>query len=144
MKSRALFALIVIVLAVVGTACSSSGGGASDSIDVKLESFKFEGTSWEVPAGEEITITMENVSTIDHEWVILKPGVTIASEDDLPETEEELLADFVYWEEEVLAGDSQTFTFTAPPAGEYQVICAIEGHFAAGMEGSLTASDSDV
>ena len=69
-----------------------------------------------------------------------KPGVTIDSEADLPDTEEELLADFVYWEEEVEAGDTQTFAFTAPPAGEYQVICAIDGHFAAGMEGMLTVS----
>jgi uncharacterized cupredoxin-like copper-binding protein len=32
-------------------------------------------------------------------------------------------------------------TFTAPAAGTYQVICAIETHFDAGMEGSLTAVD---
>ena len=35
---------------------------------------------------------MDNVSEIAHEWVILKPGVTIDSEADLPATEEELLA----------------------------------------------------
>jgi uncharacterized cupredoxin-like copper-binding protein len=32
-------------------------------------------------------------------------------------------------------------TFTAPAAGTYQVICAIETHFDAGMEGSLTVVD---
>lgn len=61
----------------------------------------------------------------------------IAGEADLPETEDELLADFVYWEEEVDSGDSATFTFTAPAAGTYQVICAIEGHFNGGMNAEL-------
>jgi uncharacterized cupredoxin-like copper-binding protein len=64
--------------------------------------------------------------------------VTIESEADLPETEEELLADFVYWEDEVEPGDSKTLTFTAPAAGTYQIICAIADHFDAGMNGTLT------
>jgi uncharacterized cupredoxin-like copper-binding protein len=83
---------------------------------------------------------MTNDAEIAHEWVILQPGVTISSEDDLPETEEELVANFIYWEEEVESGDTATFTFTAPAAGEYQVVCAIPGHFNAGMEGTLTVS----
>ena len=81
---------------------------------------------------------LTNSGTIAHEWVLLKPGVTIDSEADLPDTEEVLLADFVYWEEEVEPGDTATFTFTAPAEGTYQIICAIEGHFNGGMEGSLT------
>jgi uncharacterized cupredoxin-like copper-binding protein len=68
--------------------------------------------------------------------------VTIEDESELPETEEELLADFVYWEDEVEAGETKTVTFTAPPAGDYQVICAIEGHFASGMEGTLTSESA--
>ena len=142
MATRARLVMVIAALAIVSAACSStessSSDGAADSIDVILDSFKFDGASWEIPAGEQITIKMSNVATIDHEWVILKPGVTISNEADLPDTEEELLADFVYWEEEVAGGDTQTFTFTAPPAGEYQVICAIPGHFVAGMKGALT------
>ena len=140
MKSISRSALFVAALAVLAAACSSSSDGPSTSLAVTLDSFDFEKSSWEGPAGQEITIEMDNVAEIAHEWVILKPGVTIDSEADLPATEEELLANFVYWEEEVEAGDTQTFAFTAPPAGEYQVICAIEGHFAAGMEGELTVS----
>jgi uncharacterized cupredoxin-like copper-binding protein len=140
MKSTTRRALFVAAFVMLAAACSSSSDGASTSIAVTLDNFEFDGSSWEVPAGQEITIEMENAAGILHEWVILKPGVTIDSEADLPDTEEELLADFVYWEEEVEAGDKQTFVFTAPPAGEYQVICAIDGHFAAGMEGVLTVS----
>ena len=147
MKSYVHVALIVVVLAALASACSSDDAatseGASSDIDVRLDSFSFEDSSWEISAGEDITVNLTNAAAITHEWVILKPGVTIKSEADLPETEDELLADFVYWEEEVEAGDMGTFMFAAPPAGEYQVICAIEDHFDAGMEGTLTVSQPD-
>ena len=140
MKARRYLALLVVVLAVVGAACS---GGASTSIKADLKEFMFDPQSWDIPAGETITIELTNSGTIAHEWVLLKPGVTISSEADLPETEEELLADFVYWEEEVEPGDTATFTFDAPAEGTYQIICAIEGHFNGGMEGELTVVPAD-
>ena len=136
MKSTKYLALLMVILVVALAACS--GGGASTDIEVDMKEFMFDPESWEIPAGEEITITLTNSGTIAHEWVLLKPGVTIDSEADLPDTEEVLLADFVYWEEEVEPGDTATFTFTAPAEGTYQIICAIEGHFGGGMEGSLT------
>ena len=141
MKTPLRLVMIAVALVVVATACSSSE--PSDTIDVTLKSFSFDDSSYNVTAGETITITMTNDATIDHEWVILKAGVTIDSEGDLPPTEEELLADFVYWEEEVEGGDTQTFTFVAPAAGEYQIICAIEDHFDSGMEGTLTATAAE-
>lgn len=131
---------ISLAIAVFGIALSACGSSApATEIDVTLDEFKMSPTSWTVAAGEQITINITNDGTVDHEWVILQPGVTIASEDDLPETEEELLADFVYWEEEVESGDTGTFTFTAPAAGTYQIICAIEDHFNGGMKGELVS-----
>ena len=121
---------------------AACGGGASTELSANMEDFEFSPVEWTVPEGEEITIELTNDGSVEHEWVILQPGVTISSESDLPETEEELLADYVYWEDEVEAGETKTVTFTAPPAGEYQVICAIEGHFEAGMEGTLVSESS--
>lgn len=103
-----------------------------------MSEFQFSPDSWSIPAGEEISIDITNDGTVLHEWVLMQPGVSIESEADLPATEEELLADFVYVEDEVEAGDTKTLTFDAPAAGTYQVICAIEGHFDGGMEGTLT------
>jgi len=108
---------------------------------VTTTDFQFSPSEWTVPAGQEISIEITNDGSVLHEWVLMQPGVEIESEADLPETEEELLADFVFVEDEVEAGDSKTLTFTAPAAGTYQVICAIETHFDAGMEGSLTVVD---
>ena len=69
-----------------------------------------------------------------------RKGSTSRARLTFPETEEELLADFVNVEEEIEPGETKTLTFQAPPAGTYQIICAIEGHFDAGMEGTLTST----
>jgi uncharacterized cupredoxin-like copper-binding protein len=104
-----------------------------------VRDFQFTPNTWSVPAGEQVSIAITNQGSVTHEWVLLQDGVTITSEDDLPATEEELLADFVNVEEEVAPGATATLTFQAPPAGTYQIICAIEDHFNAGMEGTLTS-----
>lgn len=136
-------ALIGLVpLAVLSVACGGDDDddGASTEIEATMADFKFTPTEWSVAAGEEITIDLTNDGALVHEWVILQPGVQISSEAELPETEEELLADFVYWEDEIAPGESKSVAFTAPEAGSYQIICAIEGHFNAGMTGTLTAA----
>lgn len=135
MGRRHAFVVAVVLLLVVA-ACG--GDTATTEISAELKEFQFTPETWNVVAGEEITIELTNAGSLEHEWVILQDGVEISSEDDLPDTEEELLADFVYWEDEVEPGESKTLTFTAPAAGEYQVICAIQGHFTSGMEGTLT------
>jgi uncharacterized cupredoxin-like copper-binding protein len=130
-------------LAVLGVAFVACAGGdeASTALEVTTSEFQFSPNEWTIPAGEEISIEITNDGSVLHEWVLMQPGVSIEAETDLPETEEELLADFVYVEDEVEAGTTKTLTFTAPPAGTYQVICAIETHFDAGMEGTLTVVD---
>jgi len=133
-----LIALVALVLLMA--ACG--GDGASTSIKVDMADFEFSPDDWTVEAGEEITVELANNGSVEHEFVILRPGVNVTSEADLPETEEELLAGFVYWEDEVEPGESKTLTFTAPQAGTYQISCAIEGHFDAGMEGDMTAESS--
>jgi len=138
-KRYAIGVALVAALSLVLMACSDSDDAGSTSIDANMTDFMFSPDVWSVAAGEEITIDLANDGSVEHEWVILQDGVQIASEADLPETEEELLSDFVFWEDEVEPGDSKTLTFTAPAAGTYQVICAIETHFDAGMEGELVA-----
>jgi uncharacterized cupredoxin-like copper-binding protein len=127
----------VAVLAVALAACAG-GDEASTDLQVTTSDFQFSPNEWTIPAGEEIAIEITNDGSVLHEWVLMQPGVTIEAESDLPETEEELLADFVYVEDEVEAGATKVLTFTAPEPGTYQVICAIETHFDAGMEGTLT------
>lgn len=139
MGPRTRTALLMLSVVALITACSDAAAEPSTELTVTVREFEFTPNTWTVPAGEQISIAITNDGTVTHEWVLLQDGVTIASEAELPETEEELLADFVNVEEEVEAGATATLTFEAPPAGTYQIICAIEGHFDGGMEGTLTS-----
>jgi uncharacterized cupredoxin-like copper-binding protein len=121
------------------SACGN-GGEPSTDLQVTTTEFAFSPASWTVPSDQEISIDITNNGTVVHEWVLLQPGITITSEADLPDTEEELLADFVYVEEEVDPGATKTLTFRAPAVGTYQVICAIPGHFGGGMNATLNVT----
>lgn len=125
-------------LVLLGSACGSDDDGSSSTeLEARLSEFQFTPDSWTAPANEDVTVSLPNDGALVHEYVILKQGVTISSEADLPETEEELLADFVFTEEEVAVGGTGELDFNLP-AGTYQIICAIPSHFDAGMEGTLT------
>ena len=128
-----------LTVAVLLVACGGDND-ASTQLDATLEDFSFSPTEWTVAAGEEVTIELQNNGSVLHEFAILQPGAEISSEAELPATEEEWSADFVYWESGwITPGQSKIETFTAPEAGVYQVICAIATHFSGGMTGTLTA-----
>lgn len=123
---RAIRLVALTLLLALGIAACGGGG---DSISADAEEFAFTPTEWTVSEGSEVTLTFTNNGTEEHEWVILSEEIT--SEDQFNE-------DIVYWEMEADPGVSAQETFTAPAAGTYQVICALDGHFSSGMEGTLT------
>jgi len=122
------------VILVLGACGDDDGDGdeASTAIEATASEFQFEPDSWTVPAGEEFTIEFENDGTVEHEWAVINLGEDIESEDEF--AEDKVLSEV----EAIPAGESTTEQFTIDESGTYQVICAIEGHFDAGMEGALT------
>jgi uncharacterized cupredoxin-like copper-binding protein len=133
---------LLLVTVVIGlAACSSSSAGPSGQatrstalpateLAVSASEFTYDITDIAVPADETFTIDFTNAGTIPHEWAVLKEGVRI-------DTHEQFREDMVEFEIEALdEGTSTTKSFKLP-AGEYQFICALEGHFAAGMHGTL-------
>ena len=92
----------------------------------------FEPSEYAIPVGQEITLELSNNGAVEHEFVIMKFGTSVG--DDFGDEDE----DNIYWEAELEPGESGTFTFTAPSEpGEYQIVCGTEGHYVAGMVGSL-------
>jgi uncharacterized cupredoxin-like copper-binding protein len=70
---------------------------------------------------------------LEHEWVLMNKGTQASAPFD--ESDEAN----IYWEQELDAGQSGTYTFTVPQEpGEYQVVCGTAGHLEAGMLGVLT------
>jgi plastocyanin len=121
-----------LALGACGDDSGDGDGDASNSIEATASEFQFDPDGWTVQAGEPFTIEFENDGTTEHEWAVINLGEDLESEDDFAE-------DNVLLEVEALpAGETTTEEFTIEEAGTYQVICALEGHFDAGMEGSLT------
>ncbi len=130
MKKYITLVFVLLGLLLVLSACG--GGGPSTTINVAMTDFKFEPMEFTIPAGQTITVTATNNGAVEHEFVIFKLGMD-AGEKFGDEDE-----DNIYWEVEVLPGQSATETFTAPSEpGEYYLTCGIEGHLEAGMTGKL-------
>ncbi len=130
MKKLQILALLTL-LTLMLTSCGNSG--PSTKLNVTMTDFKYDSMNYSVPAGQEITMKIKNEGAVEHEFVIMKPGLTVG-ENFGPEDE-----DNIYWEVEVAPGETKTVTFTAPgDAGDYQVVCGTEGHFMAGMQSNLT------
>lgn len=124
--------LLALALAVISlTACSRRQASAT-VINVVMTDYKYEPNTFIIPPGKEITLNITNNGAIEHEFVIMKYGTNVG--ENFGDEDEEN----IYWEIEVKPGETTTVTFTAPEQiGQYQFVCGIEGHYTAGMAGTL-------
>ena len=121
----------VLLLAFLLTACGG-GNSTSPTINVELTEFHFTPDTFTIPAGKEITFNGTSNGAVIHEFVIMKLG-TAVGDDFGPED-----APNIYWKISVEPGEKKAATFTAPTEpGEYQVVCGTNGHYVAGMIGTL-------
>ncbi len=124
---------LVLLLALLLTGCGEKT--PTTNLDVIMTDFAYNPNSFLVPAGKEITINLQNNGAVAHEFVIMKYGTDVGA--DFGEDDKEN----IYWQIQLVSGDHQTTTFTAPSdPGEYQIVCGIPGHFMAGMVGKLTVA----
>ena len=133
MKKYLPLTVVVLGLLLTLTACGGAGT-ASKSINVTITDFAFSPNSFTVHASDQISFTAQNNGSNVHDFVIMKLGKDISgyfTDADRPN---------IYWgKENIDPGTSFTGTFTAPPEpGQYQIVCAIAGHFEAGMVAKLT------
>lgn len=134
MKKFALLTMFLVV-SILLAGCGGGGGSASDKINVTMTDFHFTPDAFAIQAGKEISFSGRNNGAVAHDFVIMKLGTTVG---DSYETADE---PNVFWEIEIPAGQSVDATFTAPTEpGEYEVLCAIPGHYQAGMFGKLTVA----
>jgi uncharacterized cupredoxin-like copper-binding protein len=84
-----------------------------------------------VSAGQTVNVTLKNNGSVDHTWVVLKQGVNDT-------TSSQFSADQALFTVKAAAGQTGTGSFTAPAAGQYEIICDVPGHLDAGMKGTLT------
>ena len=96
---------------------SSGGGGETLKLAADKSALKFDKTSLTAPAGK-VTIQMSNPSMLSHNVAIEGNGLDTAGQ---------------------IVSNGGTSTVTANlKAGKYTFFCAVDGHRAAGMQGTLT------
>jgi plastocyanin len=121
-----------------GAADGGAAGGDAGAWTVRtLDTFAFEPNAWTATAGQTIELTLDNTGqALEHTWVLTAMGTTMEDAVTLPDTEPDARKVF---EARVPAGEMSTTSFTAPAEpGEYVVVCAVAGHAAGGMVGTLT------
>ncbi len=135
MTMSLMLVFVLFLSACGGTASASSDNSANNSgvtLNITMSEFKFDPSSWTVPAGKTVTINLKNTGSAPHTWTVMsKPISGSYTFDDQ--------SDILFNSGRVLPGASKTVNFTTPSTpGNYQVICILSGHFEAGMLGQLT------
>ena len=141
--SRKLFAMLVLAVLLVG--CASTPPQAAAEITVEASDFAYQPASITVPVGEPVTITLNNIGNIEHDFVVEKINVTdVQASDSGPAAhhmgEHQADYDLHFF---ARAGDTETLQFTALEPGTYEVFCSIEGHKEAGMIAQLLVTDQE-
>lgn len=117
----AAFAALALTLAACGGGDDGGGGdgdgdgGGATTLSVSASEFAFDPATLSAPADSEVSVTVENVGTIEHDLTIDEANLKVAA----------------------AATETASGTFTLG-AGTYTFYCSVPGHREAGMEGTLT------
>jgi uncharacterized cupredoxin-like copper-binding protein len=128
--------VFVLVFSVMLSACGGSGSSSAPaaSISIEMTEFMFTPKEMTVFSGKETTLELKNSGAVEHDFTILKKGAAAKIPFDREKQAADILAEF-----KLGTGKSDTFKFSLPEPGEYEIICNIPGHVEAGMVGKLTA-----
>ena len=109
-------------------------GGVSLKISVNGDALAFDMSNFEVAAGAEVTLVLDNVSTINqHNWVLVQNGTKddVAVRGTTNPTSGWIQPDDpdVIAKTKLLnAGETGEAGFAAPSPGTYQFVCTFPGH----------------
>ena len=137
----AVLALALLGVAACGSSSSSSNTTAGDSTGLDGP-MTLTATPDSAPAGD-VTFTVKNTGTIDHEMVVLKTDTPFdqlpvgASE---PDKVDETANVGETGDPAVKPGETRTFTITGMAAGKYVLVCNIAKHYAMGMRAPFTVT----
>ena len=136
MNTKKVFALFaVLMLAALMAACGGPAGPEPVSLSFSgFDEFRYDPTSATVPSGAQVTVNFTNEGALEHDWMLVAEGTDVnaltAEMAVSPEAHSGVIA----------SGESNTFTFTAPAAGNYQIVCTVAGHAPAGMVAAFTVT----
>lgn len=132
-------ALVGTVLALTLAACSAAAAPGTEApsaaasprvITIEAnDQLKFVPAAVTVQKGETVVFRVVNSGTVDHEFMVgPKDAVAADSKDGTAELEG------------LKGGETKELTYTFPDAGDFAFACHEEGHFEAGMVGTVTVT----
>ncbi len=138
---------VTLVLAVLLTGCAGPGvsQAAATEINVEATDFAYNPISVTVPAGQPVTLTLNNDGKVEHDFVVDKINVTDVETSDNGPAAHHQMGELPEYDLHFFAkaGDTAVINFTALEPGTYEVFCSIEGHKEAGMIGKLIVVDQE-
>ena len=134
----------VLILAILLTGCAGAGvSQAATEIMVEATDFAYNPVSVTIPAGQPVTLTLNNTGAVEHDFVVDKINVTDVEASDTGPAAHHQMGDAPEYDLHFFAraGDTAVLKFTALEPGTYEIFCSIEGHKEAGMIGKLIVLD---
>jgi uncharacterized cupredoxin-like copper-binding protein len=136
----------ILILATLLTGCAGAGiSQAATELTVQASDFAYSPASITVPAGEPVTLTLNNTGAVEHDFVVDKINVTDVEASDSGPAMHHQMGEASEYDLHFFAGpgDTAVLKFTALDPGTYEVFCSIEGHKEAGMVGKLIVVDQE-
>ena len=129
---------IIILLASLLYGCAEVSQPSTE-ITVELKDFSYGPSSITIPAGQPVTLTINNTGLVEHDFVVEKINVTdVIADDSGSEHHMHDMGSSAY-DLHASTGPGQTnvLQFTALEPGTYKIFCSVGGHIEAGMTGEL-------
>lgn len=134
--------LMIALFGIQAQVAAAAPAVATLTISTKGEEMAFDKTELSVKAGQKVKLTFKNVSSMQHNWVLVKPGTAdqVANASIAAGNDKGWLAagpDVLAHTKMIDGKKSDTIQFTAPSKpGDYPFICTFPGH-ASIMKGIL-------
>ena len=141
MRRRLLAGGLAALLALVAAGCSESDGAGTGAdevqrITVEMSELRYEPMRLTVKAGRPVEVTVRNVGTADHDFVVA--GLRAR------DVKRVTAGHGGHGGEEIVghAKSRQTVTvrFTPLQPGDFEIFCSLPGHKEGGMVGVLTVA----
>ena len=141
MRTRLLAGGLVALVVLVAAGCSDSDGAGTASaevqrITVEMSELKYEPMRLAVTAGRPVEVTVRNVGTADHDFVV--SGLPAKNVKNVKAGHgghgggvDEIVG-------HAKPGQTVTVRFTPLRTGEFDIFCSLPGHKEGGMVGVLT------
>lgn len=137
MSYTKLFSFVLATATLLLTACGTRQANTNGPVDVSvaLGEFTIKSSVTEFQPGVQYRFTVTNEGQIPHEFMIMPVTMDGMGMSGMTMEEKDALALMMIAEEELPPGATvkMDYTFTSVPEGDIEFVCALPGHFEAGM-----------